>query len=60
MPAASKIGVVASLLPTHTAKTGFGRIKLLRCVCAQAAIDLAAASADASAVGTFMTRIASF
>jgi hypothetical protein len=29
MPAASKIGVVASLLPIHTAKTGFGRMKLL-------------------------------
>ena len=39
---------------------GFGRMKLLRCACATAAIDFAAACADASAVGTFMTRTASF
>jgi hypothetical protein len=60
MPAASKMGVTASLVPTHTARIGFGRIRLLRCACAVSAIARAAACADASAVGTFITRMASF
>ena len=52
--------LTASLPPIHTAKTGFGRIELLRCACAAAATDRAASAAEASAVGTFMTRTASF
>ena len=54
------MGVVASLVPTQTAKIGFGRINSLRCARATAVTDFAAASADASAVGTFITKMASF
>ena len=38
------MGVAASLLPTQTANIGFGRSPRLRCDCATAATDFAAAS----------------
>src|SRR5262249_19212485 len=45
MPAASKMGVTASLLPIHAANTGFGRMTVWRCAWAEAAIDFAAGGA---------------
>ena len=45
--------------PTHTANTGFGGNKLLRCFCDHETTDFAASIGEASAVGTFMTRTAS-
>ena len=48
------------LPPTHTANTGFAETRFLRCCSVTAMTDFAASSGEASAVGTFMTRTASF